>query len=648
MLEFINKNKITKIKKRGTYSRLLQKYRKRFKQAFRNNPATQEVNSALGEPETFHRHDPGNVENIGTVMNNREIVEHTESERKIVTDIRKWSAENNIPQTALKSLIDVLNSNLQLDLPKDPRSIMRTPRNVDIRPMGEGGQYWHQGLEPCLRRIFRDIRTDTSISININIDGLPIYKSTTKNFWPILCNIYEIPSIAPIVVGIFYGYGKPKDVNAFLNPFIDELLKILESGIIIHGHRLSIHIRCFVCDTPARSFIKNVTNFNGKYGCIKCTTKGRFSQLSRTMTYPELNAPLRTDKEFRENQYPDHQRGYTPLVKLPIDMVNDIIVGDSLHLLELGVMKKMITSWRTGSMSMKAKWGSFQKKEISEYLIQVKFPVEINRKMRSLEFVSLWKGLEYRHFLNYVGIVILKDHLPEKFYDHFLYLFCAVRICSAENYANLLPVARSLIIDFIEDFKALYGTEFVSSNVHNLCHIVSEVERFGPLPTFTAYPFENYMHSLKKIVRTGPNPLAQIAARIIEAANSKSSEGAIHQNHATIAEKQGRIILAIKNFQLSTNFEDRWFLTKQCELIRFNDVSRDKADLLIFGSQIIHKYDFFQKPFKSSHIHIYIAKVKSSNYSNTMHFNIHDVFCKLVPLHRKEGIVFIPLLHTIQ
>ncbi|EAT39723.1 AAEL008504-PA [Aedes aegypti] len=203
---------------------------------------------------------------------------------------------------------------------------MRTPRNVDIRPMGGGGQYWHQGLEPCLRRIFRDIRTDTSISININIDGLPIYKSTTKNFWPILCNIYEIPSIAPIVVGIFYGYGKPKDVNAFLNPFIDELLPILESGIIIHGHRLSIHIRCFVCDTPARSFIKNVTNFNGKYGCIKCTTKGRFSQLSRTMMYPELNAPLRTDKEFRENQYPDHQRGYTPLVKLPIDMVNDIIL----------------------------------------------------------------------------------------------------------------------------------------------------------------------------------------------------------------------------------------------------------------------------------------------------------------------------------
>lgn len=205
-------------------------------------------------------------------------------ERNLITDIRKWTNEHHIPQSALKSLINVLNTNLGVELPKDPRSIMRTPRNIQLIPMEENGQYWHQGIESCLKNIFRVMSSSISISININVDGLPIYKSTTKNFWPILVNIHEFPTISPFAVGIFYGNGKPKDVNSFLNPFIDELLPLLQTGISINGHHLSIKIRCFICDTPARTFIKAVTNFNGKYGCLKYTTKGRYSMLSRTMT----------------------------------------------------------------------------------------------------------------------------------------------------------------------------------------------------------------------------------------------------------------------------------------------------------------------------------------------------------------------------
>ncbi|EAT45714.1 AAEL003021-PA [Aedes aegypti] len=201
-----------------------------------------------------------------------------------------------------------------------------------------------------------------TVSINVNVDGLPIYNSTTKNFWPILCNIYEYPSIAPFTVGIYYGNGKPKDINQFMSPFIEELVNLLRLGVTINGYQLNLRIRCFICDTPARSFVKAVISFNGKYGCLKCTTKGRYSMLTRTMTYPELTAPLRTDEKFRSMEYSNHRRGQTPLMQLPIDMIQDIIVGDSLHLLELGVMKKLLTGWRTGSMTLKAKWSVTQKR----------------------------------------------------------------------------------------------------------------------------------------------------------------------------------------------------------------------------------------------------------------------------------------------
>ncbi|XP_062702680.1 uncharacterized protein LOC134285602 isoform X2 [Aedes albopictus] len=403
MYKVILKSKLVKAKKSGTYSRLLRKYRDRYKKVAASAPAVDRVDLYAEEnPITF------STDNQSKSVDSQTINDVTlkSDERNLIADIRKWAAEHHIPQLALKSLIGILNSNLGLQLPKDPRSIMRTPRNIDLVPMKEKGQYWHQGLESCLKRIFRDMSTSMSISLNVNIDGLPIYKSTTKNFWPILCNIYEFPEIAPFTVGIFYGIGKPKDVNEFMNAFVEELMSLIQSGISINGCQLSIAIRCFICDTPARSFIKGVISFNGKYGCLKCTTKGRYSMLSKTMTYPELTAPLRTDAKFRSMEYTDHQRVYTPLVKLPLDMIQDIVVGDSLHLLELGVMKKLLTGWRTGSLSLKAKWSTSQKTEISEYLVSVKFPAEIHRQMRSLEFVSLWKGLEYRNFLNYYGFVL--------------------------------------------------------------------------------------------------------------------------------------------------------------------------------------------------------------------------------------------------
>lgn len=234
------------------------------------------------------------------------------------------------------------------------------------------------------------------------------------------------------------------------------------------------------------------------------------------MTYPEITARKRTDAEFREHQYEHHQKKNTPLTRLPIDIINGVIVSDALHLLELGIMRKLMKGWRTGCMTMRTKWSAFQKQELSNLLVNIRLPHEIHRKMRSLEFISLWKGLEYRNLLNYVGIVVLKDFLPFKYYHHFVILFCAVRICSSDKYSNLLPIAQSLFADFITDYKLLYGVENVTSNVHNLCHVVDEVKEFGNLQTLTAYPFENFLHQLKKLVKTGPNPLSQVAGRITE------------------------------------------------------------------------------------------------------------------------------------
>lgn len=55
------------------------------------------------------------------------------------------------------------------------------------------------------------------------------------------------------------------------------------------------------------------------------------------MSYPKFECPRRTDESFRNRTDEDHHKEDTPLTDLPIDMVEDFVVADSLHLFHLGI-----------------------------------------------------------------------------------------------------------------------------------------------------------------------------------------------------------------------------------------------------------------------------------------------------------------------
>lgn len=54
------------------------------------------------------------------------------------------------------------------------------------------------------------------------------------------------------------------------------------------------------------------------------------------MSFPRINCSLRTNKSFREKNDSEHHKEDTPLLALPIDMIDDIIISDCLHLIDLG------------------------------------------------------------------------------------------------------------------------------------------------------------------------------------------------------------------------------------------------------------------------------------------------------------------------
>lgn len=80
---------------------------------------------------------------------------------------------------------------------------------------------------------------------------------------------------------------------------------------------------------------------------------GEWSYISNTTVFPQINAPKRTDEEFRSNIYMGtHQREITPLLRLKnVDMIQDFTIGDGLHLLDHGISKKILIGLMEGKLN---------------------------------------------------------------------------------------------------------------------------------------------------------------------------------------------------------------------------------------------------------------------------------------------------------
>lgn len=166
-------------------------------------------------------------------------------------------------------------------------------------------------------------------------------------------------------------------------------------------------------------------------------------------------------------------------------------------------MRKNLLSWINGTFGYHAKLSGVQIKEISNILENCnRFkPAEIHRAIRSLNYIKMWKGSEYRTFMLYLAPIILKSFLNKDVYEHFLVLFCAVRIVYSPKYLKYINVAETLFKDYIQNYIKLYGRDSISSNVHNLCHIVNDVNKFNPLPFISTYPFEDFLGKIKYLIR---------------------------------------------------------------------------------------------------------------------------------------------------
>lgn len=134
--------------------------------------------------------------------------------------LSEWAINYRPTHNQLRHLLSICNETLPIELPVDPRTIFGTARTIQTTTFPDGSQYWHNSLISSLQTILHSIPClPRQLSLNINIDGLPLYESSREQFWPILCNIHQLHKIEPIVVGIYCGKRKYQRLLCFIGRF---------------------------------------------------------------------------------------------------------------------------------------------------------------------------------------------------------------------------------------------------------------------------------------------------------------------------------------------------------------------------------------------------------------------------------------------
>lgn len=203
-----------------------------------------------------------------------------------------------------------------------------------------------------------------------------------------------------------------------------DLLEVIDNGLTVNDTVFTLEISNISCDDPAKAFLLNVKSHNAYFGCTSCTEEGTY--LDHRMTYPGLDTPLRTNETFRNKTDDDYHKGDSPLIRLPINIV-EIVVLDYMHNVCLGVVKRLIEMWVKGNKQVrlekvKKEKRNFELKNLKQYVL-----AELCRLPRPIDDIEYFKATELRTFLLYAGQIVLKSNLKKQFYPHFLLLVYAIK-----------------------------------------------------------------------------------------------------------------------------------------------------------------------------------------------------------------------------
>jgi len=126
-----------------------------------------------------------NSEESSHEENNEEVSEVPTIHQKL----QSWAVRfrSNLTIETIDSLLDILHSENIDGLPKSAVTLLQTKTDKNIKSMMSSkntkGSYVYFGLESGLKRIISNEFTENTVRLLFNIDELPLFNSSSQQFW---------------------------------------------------------------------------------------------------------------------------------------------------------------------------------------------------------------------------------------------------------------------------------------------------------------------------------------------------------------------------------------------------------------------------------------------------------------------------------
>lgn len=251
-----------------------------------------------------------------------------------------------------------------------------------------------------------------------------------------------------------------------------------------------------------------------------------------------------------------------------------------------------------------------------------------------------------------------KEVLPENLYKLYLLFQSGIYILSSPRfYRTHNGIAKQFLRQFVSHSQAVFGRHFIVYNVHSLIHMADECLRCdGPLDSFSAFKFENYLKTVRNILQSGYKPLQQLANKVRETRGQLTNpthrlgqdEVRIRNPHTVEGEEMaGRHFakLEMRGITMTLRDADCCFLTDADEVVLLSNIIRTPTrEILLVGHKFLDSRDFYDYPLPSSDLGI----MEVSNLEGQKRYwNLDDFAQKVYLIRGVDSHLCIPLLHSL-
>jgi len=180
-------------------------------------------------------------------------------------DLVKWAIDFDIRCRARNEILRIIrNFDPQelRNLPKDFRTLSGEPLNPSIKDLGSHQLLVYFGISQILNNkgVYTSMLNtldelgSNALEMTLNVDGLPLFKSSRNEFWPLLGRICG----TVFLIGYYFGPGKPTEMNLILEDLVEDIIRLQEHEVVVNGRLFTFRLKLISADAPACSSLLKI------------------------------------------------------------------------------------------------------------------------------------------------------------------------------------------------------------------------------------------------------------------------------------------------------------------------------------------------------------------------------------------------------